>query len=613
MWRADTSLIGLNILLNTACLAAGHQSDERYDPPKCHPDTRKAVIGEILSWVDSKDPEKRIKWISGPAGAGKSSIAQTIAEICDNEGKLVSSFFFSRTSTSTGRDDGKKLVPTIAYHLSIAIPATKEFILAEIERNPGILTYSMKVQVQKLVMEPLQHATAQHDTVKECTPELVIIDGLDECNDRKVQVMIIQVLTWVSSQLSVHLRFLITSRPELEIRNTFDSRSVRDLCTRLVLDDHYAPDKDIEIYLRSEFARIKEGHTLASVLSGDADQWPSERDIWRLVRKSSGQFIYASTVIKYVENNRRDPREQLRTIIDIQPGGVCRESPYAELDAVYTHILETVVILHDYNSISPIFMVLSYTTSFLWTSIPRYRRQAPIDILTISKLAIFLGFTPSIIKLLLVDLHSVMHIPSSALTEHRQFIHFSHASFRDFLRDSSRSGNFFISKEKAHVFLGKRCFTTILEAGPSPVLSEDSKGGVQRYAFCAYFYHMIQSEFDEEVLQSLRELENAQEVVQKIILQLSIDVIGDILDQMFTFNLTAMDSSDLAVPATERLSDICGYISSAVDEVPWDDNNSLEAIISFKMSKLFPKKANNMYYFWKVVVLDSPTRAKSYF
>ncbi|KAF8982500.1 hypothetical protein BDQ17DRAFT_1505788 [Cyathus striatus] len=34
----------------------------------------------------------------GPAGAGKSAIAQTTAEECHREGKLAASFFYSRFS-----------------------------------------------------------------------------------------------------------------------------------------------------------------------------------------------------------------------------------------------------------------------------------------------------------------------------------------------------------------------------------------------------------------------------------------------------------------------------------------------------------------------------------
>ena len=72
---------------------AFHNSDERYDPPKCHPRTRRAVLEKIMGWV--KDPNKvaLILWLYGPAGAGKSAIAQTIAELLEEAGLLAAAFF----------------------------------------------------------------------------------------------------------------------------------------------------------------------------------------------------------------------------------------------------------------------------------------------------------------------------------------------------------------------------------------------------------------------------------------------------------------------------------------------------------------------------------------
>ncbi|KAF8961812.1 hypothetical protein BDZ97DRAFT_1663668, partial [Flammula alnicola] len=59
---------------------AFHNSDERFDPPKCHPGTRVAVIKRIMDWVESLEISYPMLWLHGPAGAGKSAIAQMIAE-----------------------------------------------------------------------------------------------------------------------------------------------------------------------------------------------------------------------------------------------------------------------------------------------------------------------------------------------------------------------------------------------------------------------------------------------------------------------------------------------------------------------------------------------------
>jgi hypothetical protein len=44
--------------------------------------------------------------------------------------------------------------------------------------------------------------------------------------------------------------------------------------------------------------------------------WPSKKDIYSLVRKSSGQFIYAATVIKFLSSGKRI-KARLRSILDV--------------------------------------------------------------------------------------------------------------------------------------------------------------------------------------------------------------------------------------------------------------------------------------------------------
>jgi energy-coupling factor transporter ATP-binding protein EcfA2 len=65
-------------------------------------------------------------WLFGPAGAGKSALAQMIAGICHGEGRLAASFFFSRPSPK--RSDSTSLIATIAYQIALNIPASRSFI-----------------------------------------------------------------------------------------------------------------------------------------------------------------------------------------------------------------------------------------------------------------------------------------------------------------------------------------------------------------------------------------------------------------------------------------------------------------------------------------------------
>ena len=60
----------MHLLQKYIAAGAFHNSDERYDPPKCHPRTREAVLKKILDWVKDEDKVALILWLFGPAGAG---------------------------------------------------------------------------------------------------------------------------------------------------------------------------------------------------------------------------------------------------------------------------------------------------------------------------------------------------------------------------------------------------------------------------------------------------------------------------------------------------------------------------------------------------------------
>ena len=88
---------GFELLQRDVAAGAFYNSGERANPPRCHPNTRTAVINKIMNWIFGleEDREAVIMWLNGAAGAGKSAIAQTIAERCHNLGLLLSSFVFS--------------------------------------------------------------------------------------------------------------------------------------------------------------------------------------------------------------------------------------------------------------------------------------------------------------------------------------------------------------------------------------------------------------------------------------------------------------------------------------------------------------------------------------
>ena len=74
---------------NATHIRAGHV-------PRCDPGTRLEVIAQIRQWLDGHDNDERavVFWVNGPAGYGKSALAQTTAECYAAERRLLGSFFF---------------------------------------------------------------------------------------------------------------------------------------------------------------------------------------------------------------------------------------------------------------------------------------------------------------------------------------------------------------------------------------------------------------------------------------------------------------------------------------------------------------------------------------
>jgi predicted ATPase len=169
-----------------------------------------------MKWVKWEgDLKSFIMWVYGPAGAGKSAIAQTIAELCETEMILLASFFFSRNDPS--RSSVKPLIATIAYQITLNLPDVRDAILGAVERDPLIFSKSLGVQLKSLIVEPLQPLIDAGFFNEPTSRRLVIIDGLDECSDPKVQRNIVEVLANAQQQHRLPLIFLFASRPERDI------------------------------------------------------------------------------------------------------------------------------------------------------------------------------------------------------------------------------------------------------------------------------------------------------------------------------------------------------------------------------------------------------------
>ncbi|KAF9471535.1 hypothetical protein BDN70DRAFT_998589 [Pholiota conissans] len=428
---------------NNIYVSALHDATERGDQPGCHENTRVAVLKEIMDWLQDpnarkefiywlQDPnacKKFVYWLYGPAGSGKTSIAQSIAEALAKLGLLAASFFFWRSAA--GRNTSDHFVTTIAYQLSRSIPTMADPLYTAIEKDPIIFSKSLATQLKDLIVIPLKAAlqcTTPHTLPK---PVIIIIDGLDECSPAKSQVELLGLLrTTVEEFRSIPFLCLVSSRPEYDIRSTFaDSNPLGALTTTLALDNDYQTDKDIKLFLVSKFNKIRDEHCrLGSRLPSP---WPADHDVDYIVKKASGQFIFAATAMKFIDDPRGDPVERLSIILGLSKPGP-GQMPFDSLDELYRTILA---------SIAP-------------DSLPKV-----LDILSLIILGPSLGFGPShdfclelhndVIEDLLaldvpktlIDMHALVHVPS---VDSQYRVHLHHKSFEDFLLDKSRSREYYL-------------------------------------------------------------------------------------------------------------------------------------------------------------------------
>ena len=371
--------------------------------------------------------------------------------MCYKSGCLLASFFWSRSAV--GRNNEDRLIASLAYQLLTAIPQLRRLIEEVVENDRYIFTRDLATQMESLIIQPWRKTfeNNQKGSVDSRTPKVIILDGLDECGAEEAQQSILKVIADSLEKFPIPLCFLIASRPEKAIRHSFNDQTLLEITSPLVLDEKYHPDDDIRLFLVESFESVKRTHELRSLLPRD---WPTQNDIDHLVRKSSGQFIYAATVVKFVRSSSSRPKEQLDIILGIAPAGTA--APFAELDALYNHIFSLVLKDHLPRALE----ILSF---FMLVDLD-------MDYLTVRQVETFLSYAHGDLQLNLIDLHSVLHVPAIKAGDNDEDnddeLHFHHASLRDFLLDPSRSNDFYIDQGKAYARIAQHFLRYIRKYSP---------------------------------------------------------------------------------------------------------------------------------------------------
>ncbi|KAJ7132387.1 hypothetical protein C8R44DRAFT_978009 [Mycena epipterygia] len=357
--------------------------------------------------------------------AGKSAIAQTFAGMCQQEDRLGGSFFFKRGHEQRGTCDG--LFATLAFQLTRFSSDLNAAIQQVVEADTLLVGRALAVQLQELFVSVFKRIPPPHPF------PVIVIDGLDECRDHRIQTHLLQILIGAIQEHQLPIRILI-----LELRA--DKSSYDDIGTYFCAE--FAR-------IRDKFARIPRDHSPSRSRTLLDDSWPSQAELYHLVRKSSGVFIYASTVVRFVDDKCSHSQDRLKSVLQLDPDST------APLDDLYTEILSSV------SNHPTLLRVLHAAFRFKLFPGPH-----EIDLL--------LDLPPGTARLTLHGLQSIIRIPS-ALTRisKRQGVEVLHESLRDYFLDPDRSRSWclwthVLDSALAHHVV--RCLVSPLKEGNFPEL-----------------------------------------------------------------------------------------------------------------------------------------------
>ena len=461
---ADLELLGKLDPVHNAGHQAGHHDT-------CLRGTRESILNDVVRWAE--DPQDRhVFWLNGLAGTGKSTIAQTFAEMVADNGTLGASFFCSRDYLD--RKELKNIFPTLAYQLACRYPAFRTQIIRIIKRDPSVARNSLISQLKDLLADPLSSTEI---------PCIIIVDALDECADDQPVSAILSVLGRFVKHLPL-VKIFITGRPEPRIRTGFRLPLLEPFTQIFLLHEVElsSVDGDIRLYLQEKLAAVAKRRSDFDL----TDPWPCDEDLTALTKKSSGLFIFASTLAKFIESEHHEPHERLQLIVTRSDSTV--HEGRAGIDPLYVHVL-----VRGFSEVKE-GAVFANLRRVLGAVILAFN---PLSRAQVAKI---LKIKPSLITANLRHLHSVLLVPIEDSKEIRVF----HKSFPDFLQDPERCSDprFFVSSPLYHADMALGCLALLkkLERNPCdlsdfamnrdvsdiPEILEHRLGGGSRYA-CAYW------------------------------------------------------------------------------------------------------------------------------
>lgn len=373
----------------------------------CLDGTRTEILTDIVSWIDDpRDDVPRVMWLHGVAGKGKSAIAHTVTHWYKNSGALCSLFCFDLSRVAERRHE--KLFSTVARDLAHRDIRLRKMLSAVISADHSLQsTIDVNQQWNKLIFDPLSEIGST------LGPIVIVIDGLDETGGWESRENLLRVLADVRlTKLPTNIRILVTSRASSDIsaelygRTNIQAKSMDDISPN-------SAEHDLELYIEDQLCRH----------SDDLPHW----SFYSLAQQADGLFEWARLACVYIRGNTRGFTVKERYEHVVSPSTEARPL----LDDMYHLVLK--------DMIDPSEKVQERFRSVMRQVLGT---REPLPRLALNQMRS--GFPNETDRSYQVE---TILVPLAALLtgiDMLEPVRPLHTSFRDFLLDESRSGNFYI-------------------------------------------------------------------------------------------------------------------------------------------------------------------------
>ena len=420
----------------------------------CTPGTRVAILDRIYHWA--QDPSSnipRVFLLTGNAGSGKSTIANTVSYHFDRDDEtpddnvpniLQATYCCSRQFDDTRRQ--KYIIPTLVYQLA---RHSKSYARALLDADKFDSVEIPSKQMQDLFVGPWQKSA--EDRPRDLPPYLIVIDALDEVDDKGGLAFLQALLTTIQKGHLQGLKFFVTSREDDKVALLCDQFS-SDVVCRLHKVAEEDVSADILRYLDAELSLLDK----------------SDRE--ELAQQAGGQFIYAATAVRYMTPQDGLTKEEqlilMRNLLGNSSGPKPWDSSEGSEEPLQVDILYRQILSEAFGKLKNElrFARLRILYTLLCTE---ERVSIVVAAGLLSKSSDMAERAKQVVK----DLHAVLYINGGK-------VFWYHASFPDFIFTQARS----------------RFPMTIPQSSTSPQIVDMSCDSASHHALLAYScFHIMMS------------------------------------------------------------------------------------------------------------------------